>query len=75
MTTKKRIEILKCYAAILSAAMALLIFDWVMLTYTQKDLLEIFVLYLLFVHGPALAVPFLIAGEDPDDDYEDGDDY
>lgn len=70
MTTKKRIEILKYYAAILSAAMALLIFDWVMLTYTQKDLLEIFVLYLAFVYGPALAVPFLIAG-DPEDDYDD----
>jgi hypothetical protein len=73
--TKKRIEALKYYAAILSTIIALLIFDALMLTYTERDLLEIFVLYLMFVYPVAVMVPFMIAGEDPEDDYEDDDDY
>ena len=73
--TKKRIEALKYYAGILSAIIAFAIFTALMFRFTKRDLLEILVLYGMFIYGPAFFVPFLIAGEDPEDDYEDDDDY
>lgn len=74
--TKKRIEILKYYAGFMTALVAFVIFDLIMLIHTNKDFLEILVLYGMFVYGPAFAIPFLIAGEDPNDEsYEDADDY
>lgn len=72
--TKKRIEALKYYAGILSAIIAFAIFTVLMLQFTKKDLLEILVVYGMFIYGPAFAIPFLIAGEDPEDEYEDSDD-
>ena len=73
--TKKRIEVLKCFAGVMTALVAFIIFTTFMLLKTNKDFLEILVIYGMFVYGPAFAIPFLIAGEDPDDDYEDEDDY
>ena len=74
--TKKRIEALKYYAGILSAIIAFAIFTALMIRFTKKDMLEILVVYGLFIYGPAFAIPFFIAGEDPDDElYEDEDDY
>lgn len=75
MTTKKRIEALKYFAGAMTALVALVVFAALMLVYTRKDVLEILVLYGMFVYLPAFGIPFIIAGEDPDDDYEDGDDY
>lgn len=65
--TKKRIEALKYFAGLMTAVVAFVVFDILMILYTQKDYLEIFVLYVMFIEGPAFAVPFLIAGEEPDD--------
>ena len=73
--TKKRIEALKYYAGFLSAIIAFAIFTVLMLQFTKKDLLEILVIYGMFIYGPAFAIPFFIAGEDPEDEYEDDDDY
>ena len=76
MTTKKRIEALKYFAGAMTALVALVVFAALMLVYTRKDVLEILVLYGMFVYLPAFGVPFIIAGEDPDDEsYEDADDY
>ena len=72
--TKKRIEVLKYFAGFMTALVAFVIFDLIMLIHTNKDFLEILVLYGMFVYGPAFAIPFLIAGEDPEDEYEDSDD-
>lgn len=74
MQTKMRIELLKAYAGILTAAAALVIFTALMYGFTNKDLLEILVVYALFVYPPAFGVPYLIAGEDPDDDNDEEDD-
>lgn len=74
MTTKKRIEALKYSAGAMTALVALVVFAALMLVYTRKDVLEILVLYGMFVYLPAFGIPFIIAGEDPDDDYEDCDD-
>ena len=74
--TKRRIEALKYYAGFLTALIALAIFSALMFRFTNKDLLEILVIYGLFIYGPAFAIPFFSAGEDPDDEsYEDADDY
>lgn len=69
--TKKRIEALKYYAGALTAIIASAIFTALMFAFTDKDLLEVLTLYVMFIYGPAFILPFAIAGEDPDDDYED----
>ena len=69
--TKKRIEALKYYAGALTAIIAFAIFTALMFAFTDKDLLEVLALYVMFIYGPAFILPFAIAGEDPDDDYED----
>ena len=71
MQTKMRIELLKAYAGILTAAAALVIFTALMYGFTNKDLLEILVVYALFIYPPAFAIPYLIAGEDPDDENDE----
>ena len=67
----KRIEALKYFSGIMTALVAFVIFSAFMLLKTNKDFLEILVLYGMFIYLPAFGVPFLIAGEDPEDDYED----
>ena len=75
MKKNMRIEALKYYAGFLTAAVALVIFTALMFTFTRKDLLEVLALYGMFIYVPAFFLPFAIAGEDPEDDYEDDDDY
>lgn len=73
--TKKRIEVLKYFAGAMTALVAFIVFTTFMLLKTNKDFLEILVIYGMFVYGPAFAIPFLIAGEDPNDEiYDDEDD-
>lgn len=63
----KNTTCLKFYASLMTALATFAIFTWLMWTFTQKDLLEIVLVYAAFIYLPSAAIPFLIAEEGDND--------
>lgn len=59
----RKLEILMTYAGILTAILAGLIWFWVALEFTQKDILEIVVVYVAFIMLPAYLLPYVLIDE------------
>lgn len=63
-----RVEALKNYAGIVTAILAFIGYMAVMWNFTDVDLLEIIVVYMVFVFPLSYVVPLIVAGEDDDED-------
>lgn len=63
---RKRDEMVKDYAGILTAIVVFVVYAALMLRFTDEDMLEIIVSYLTFLLAPAYMIPFFIGGEDED---------
>ena len=59
----RKLEILMAYAGILTAILAGLIWFWLALEFTQKDILEIVVVYVAFIMLPAYLLPYALIDE------------
>lgn len=59
----RKLEILMAYAGILTAILAGLIWFWLALEFTQKDILEIVVVYVAFIMLPAYLLPYVLIDE------------
>lgn len=59
----RKLEILMTYAGILTAILAGLIWFWLALEFTQKDILEIVVVYVAFIMLPAYLLPYVLIDE------------
>lgn len=56
----RKLEILMTYAGILTAILAGLIWFWLTIEFTQKDILEILVVYVAFIMLPAYLLPYVL---------------
>lgn len=63
-----RVEALKNYAGIVTAILTFIGYMAVMWNHTDVDLLEIIVVYLVFIFPLSYMVPLIVAGEDDDED-------
>lgn len=59
----RKLEILRNCASTLTAILAGLIWFWLAFKFTQKDLLEIVVVYLAFIMLPTYLFPYVIIDE------------
>lgn len=57
---RKKLEILRPYVCTLTAILADLIWFWLAWEFTQKDLLEIIVVYVAFIMLPAYLLPYVV---------------
>jgi hypothetical protein len=57
---RRKLDILRPYVCTLTAILAGLIWFWVAWEFTQKDLLEIIVVYVAFLMLPAYLLPYVI---------------
>lgn len=57
-------ELLKYYAGIVTAVLAFVIYLPAMFLYTNKDMLEILVVYWCFIFFPAFLIPFILTEGD-----------
>lgn len=64
----KRTEMIKDYAGIVTAILTFVVYMTIMWHFTQKDILECLIVYFVFLFPVAFVVPWLIAGEDDDED-------
>ena len=56
----RKLEILKAYTGTLTSILAGLIWFWLTLKYSHMDVLEIVVVYVLFIMLPAYFLPYLL---------------
>lgn len=59
----RKLEILMTYAGILTAILAGLVWFWLAIEFTQKDILEILVVYVAFIMLPAYLLPYVLIDE------------
>lgn len=65
----RKLEILKAYTGTLTSILAGLIWFWLALKYSHMDVLEIVIVYALFIMLPAYFLPYVLT-ETEDDESE-----
>lgn len=56
----RKLGILMAYAGIITAILAGVVWFWLALEFTQKDILEIVVVYVAFIMLPAYLLPYVL---------------
>lgn len=59
----RKLEMLRTYACILTTILAGIVWFWLAWEFTQKDILEIVVVYVAFLMLPAYLLPYVIIDE------------
>lgn len=59
----RKLEMLRTYACILTTILTGIVWFWLALEFTQKDILEIIVVYVAFLMLPSYLLPYVLIDE------------